>query len=96
MSTSSVSTSTMLHVRVESELKRQASETLEKIGLPLSEAIRLFLRRVVVEQALPLDLKVPNEVTLAAMQEAEELFKKPSLKFKTAEGLFHELERQKQ
>ena len=50
----------MLHVRVTDTLKQRAAATLEGIGLTTSEAIRLFLHRVVVEQRLPLDLKVPN------------------------------------
>ena len=57
----------MLHVRLSETLKTQAAETLGEIGLTTSEAIRLFLHRVVVEQRLPLDLEVPNAETREAM-----------------------------
>ena len=40
------------------------------MGLSVSDAVRLFLRRVVVDQAFPLQLKVPNAETQAAMEES--------------------------
>ena len=58
----------MLHVRVDDHIKAQATETLAAMGLSVSEAVRLFLRRVVADQAFPLELKVPNAQTLAAME----------------------------
>lgn len=39
-------------------------------GLNLSDAIRLFLRQVVVNNGLPFEVKVPNATTRAAMEEA--------------------------
>ena len=43
---------------------------LASIGLTVSDAFRMMLRRVVAEQALPFDPLVPNEETVAAMREA--------------------------
>ncbi len=63
----------MLHVRVDAELKAQASEILASMGLTMSDAVSMLLRRVVAEQAFPLDLKVPNAATRAAMIEARAL-----------------------
>jgi DNA-damage-inducible protein J len=40
------------------------------MGLSMSDAVHLFLRRVVAEQAFPLELKVPNAKTRAAMEES--------------------------
>ena len=48
--------SSMLHVRVDDELKAQASETLAKVGLSISDAVRILLTRVVHEGALPVGL----------------------------------------
>lgn len=65
------STSTsMMHIRVDDDLKAQATETLAAVGLSTSEAVRLFLKRVVVEGGLPSSLKVPNAETRAAMERA--------------------------
>jgi DNA-damage-inducible protein J len=48
----------MIHVRVDEDLKTRASDTLEKMGLSLSDAVRLLLTRIAAEQA----------ETVAAMQ----------------------------
>ena len=60
-----MTTSTMLHIRVDEALKAQASTALEAMGLSLSDAVRLLLKRVASEQAWPLELKVPNAETQA-------------------------------
>lgn len=46
------------------------------MGLSMSDAVRLFLRRVVIDQAFPLQLKVPNAETLAAMEESRAMMAK--------------------
>jgi len=59
---------TMIHVRIDQKLKTQAVDTLDKMGLSLSNAVRLLLIRIAVEKALPFEVRVPNTETLAAMQ----------------------------
>lgn len=46
----------MLHVRIDDELKAHASETLAKFGLTVSDAVRILLTRVAKEGALPAGL----------------------------------------
>jgi DNA-damage-inducible protein J len=46
----------MLHVRIDDELKNQASEKLATFGLTVSDAVRILLTRVVKEGALPASL----------------------------------------
>lgn len=58
----------MIHVRVDHELKRKASQTLSKMGFSMSDAVRLLLTRIEADQALPFAVKVPNAETLAAME----------------------------
>lgn len=82
----------MLHVRVTDLLKQEAAKTLEAIGMTTSEAVRLFLHRVVVEQRLPLDLCVPNAKTEAAIREARDIAARPS-RFTGADALFASLEK---
>ena len=60
----------MVHVRVDEHIKTQATETLAAMGLSVSDAVRVFLTRVVAEQQLPFALKAPNAGTRAAMEEA--------------------------
>ena len=46
----------MLHVRVDDQLKAQASEALAGVGLTLSDAVRILLTRVAAEGGLPAGL----------------------------------------
>lgn len=75
---------TMLHVRVDGETKQQAADVLASMGLTLSDAVRMLLRRVVNDQALPLELKEPNAETRAAMEEARTLAQAAHLRAGTA------------
>ena len=59
----------MIHVRVDQKLKAKAAKALDAMGLSLSDAVRLLLTRIAVEQALPFDVRVPNPVTRAAMED---------------------------
>ena len=58
----------MIHVRVDSKLKARASRTLSRMGLSMSDAVRLLLTRIEADQALPFDIRVPNAATVLAMK----------------------------
>ncbi len=62
---------TMVHVRVDEQLKVSAVTTLNDMGLSISDAVRIFLNRVVVEKAIPFEVRVPNAETMAAIRELE-------------------------
>ena len=83
----------MLHVRIDDDTKTQASEALAAIGLSVSEAVRLFLHRVAVDKQFPLELKVPNAETRAAMAEADAMIKTRRPRFPTADELFAHLDK---
>ena len=85
--------SSMLHVRVDDETKEQATATLKAMGLSVSDAVRLFLHRVVTDKAFPLELKVPNAETSLAMAEADEIARSGAARFATADELFADLEK---
>ncbi|ABQ67588.1 type II toxin-antitoxin system RelB/DinJ family antitoxin [Rhizorhabdus wittichii] len=51
----------MLHVRVDEELKARASQTLADVGLSVSDAVRILLARVAKEGGLPAGLTVDPE-----------------------------------
>jgi DNA-damage-inducible protein J len=46
----------MLHVRVDNQLKDQAAEKLADVGLTISDAVRILLTRIVKEGTLPAGL----------------------------------------
>ena len=83
----------MLHVRIEDSIKAQAMLALDAMGLSVSEAVRLFLHRVVAEQAFPLELKVPNAETRAAMEESRAMMAARKAGFTSAQALFDDLEK---
>ena len=66
-----MATSAMVHVRVDERVKAEAVATLATMGLSVSDAVRLFLTRVVAEQQIPFAIKVPNAVTLAAIADVD-------------------------
>ncbi len=85
--------SAMLHVRVDEEIKVQATEALAAMGLSVSDAVRILLKRVVNDQAFPLELKVPNAETRAAMDEARAMMQAQAVRFDSAGALIDDLEK---
>ena len=84
--------SSMLHVRIDDEVKAKAIAALEAMGLSASGAVRLLFHRIAADQAFPLELKVPNAETRAAMAEAAEIIGSRKLRFRGAEELFADLD----
>ena len=84
---------TMVHVRVDEQIKTQAAETLAAMGLTVSDAVRVFLTLVVAEKQLPFALKVPNTDTRAAMVEVNEIIRKRQARFGTSTELFYDLKK---
>ena len=75
--------------RIEPALKDEAQAVLGRVGLNISDAIRLFLRQVVVARGLPFHVsEYPNATTQAAMLEARQT----RARYDTAKELFDELE----
>jgi DNA-damage-inducible protein J len=85
--------SSMLHVRMDENVKSQAAEALAAMGLSTSDAVRLLFHRIVADQAFPLELKVPNKATRAAMAEADEIIRSGRARFSNADELFADLEK---
>ena len=52
----------MIHVRVDDQLKAQASEALASVGLTVSDAVRILLTRVATEGGLPAGLTADPDV----------------------------------
>jgi DNA-damage-inducible protein J len=84
---------TMVHIRLDENVKAQATETLAAMGLSVSDAVRVFLMRVVADKQLPFALKVPNAETRAAMEEADATGRTRRARFKKAADLFNDLEK---
>ena len=62
---------TYIRARIDRETKEQATEALEAMGLSMSDAIRLLMRRVADERRLPFEVRVPNATSRQAIAELE-------------------------
>ena len=60
-----------VRARVDESLKFNAEHILKEIGLTTSQAINIFLKKVVSEQGIPFELKIPSKRLLSAMNEAQ-------------------------
>ena len=45
--------------RVEPELKAQAEQVLDRLGIPMSNAVGMFLRQIVLQRGIPFEMKLP-------------------------------------
>ena len=61
---------TVVHARIDGQIKEEAAAVLDAMGLTVSDAFRMLLTRIAKERALPFEPLVPNEETIQAMQEA--------------------------
>ena len=52
-------------VRVEPEVKEQAEKILSELGIPMSNAVGMFLRQVVLQRGIPFEMKLPKETPWA-------------------------------
>ena len=82
------SPSDIVRARIDSDTKASASAALAAMGLSVSDAIRMLLRRVADEKRLPFEVIVPNAETRTAIAELEA---GKGQRFKTAEALFDDL-----
>jgi len=51
-------------------IKAEAAAVLAEIGLTVSDFVRIGLTRIARDKALPFEPLIPNETTIAAMNEA--------------------------
>ncbi len=73
---------TNLNIRTDKNIKDQAEEIFNQLGLNMTTAINIFLRTAVRENGIPFELKLdtPNNNTKAAIEEGRKLFNDDSVK----------------
>ena len=62
----------IVRARIPAEMKDRAVDTLNRMGLSISDVIRLTLLRIAEEGRLPFDIEIPNKTTRRAIMELEE------------------------
>ena len=69
-------------IRIEENLKRQAAELFEQLGMDMSSAMNIFLKQCILRGGLPFNVELPKYKTelVEAMKEAKRISKDPDTK----------------
>jgi DNA-damage-inducible protein J len=65
-----MSENSVVRARIDEATKTEAAAVLATMGLTLSDAFRLMVKRIAAEKALPFEPLVPNAETIEAMKAA--------------------------
>ena len=65
--------SASVFTRIEPELKEQAEQILSQLGIPMANAINLYLRQIVLQKGIPFPVKLPGRkpIAMGTLSEAE-------------------------
>jgi len=66
--------SSSIYTRVEPELKEQVEQVLSKLGIPVANAINLFLHQIVLQNGIPFEVKLPRNKLLDYSMLSQEQF----------------------
>lgn len=68
-----VAKTTNLYIRLEPELKEQAEAVLGQLGIPMSNAVNIFLKQVVLQKGIPFEVKLPvtKPIGVSSLNESE-------------------------
>lgn len=87
----------MIQTRVDAESKKQAEEILNRLGMSLNDAVRIFISQVVMARGLPFQPKLPTEEEFIAQAvadaEADVKAGRVSGSFSTVDELMADLEK---
>ncbi len=61
------------NITIDAEVKKQAQELFADLGMDLSTAINIYLKKALAEQGIPFEVsrEVPNAVTAKAIADSE-------------------------
>ena len=73
---------TPTQIRIDSDIKQQASALFGHLGLDMSSAVNLFLHQCVLRGGLPFSVEIPqyNQKVLDAMTEAKRISRDPDIR----------------
>lgn len=66
---------TNVTIRIDKTLRDQAEELFADFGLNMTSAYIMFIKQALREQRIPFEIRrdIPNETTIAAINEAEQM-----------------------
>ena len=84
-----------INIRIDDDIKAKAESIFKKLGLTPTTAINLFYHQVIRTNSIPFELKaeIPNEVTMGAIKEVEEMDRNPEnyTAYKNVDDLLEDL-----
>lgn len=86
---------TNINIRVDKDVKAEAEAIAAALGMNLSTAVNIFLRRMIACDGIPFDVRLsPNAKTLAAMRETDDILagRIQTRKYSSAQELFDDLD----
>jgi len=57
-------------IKLDVEIKAKAKEIFQELGITMGEAVNIFLNQVALHKGLPFEVKIPNNETKKAIEEA--------------------------
>ena len=59
-------------MKLDVETKAKAKEIFKELGITMGEAVNMFLSQVTLHKGLPFEVKIPNDETKKAIEEARQ------------------------
>lgn len=58
-----------IQIRIDEKTKKSAKKVLDKIGMDMSSAVKVYLKQIVITQGIPIQLLTENGLTIQQEQE---------------------------
>lgn len=83
-----------INIRVDEKLKSQSENIFDELGMGMTAAITIFLKAVVRNNGIPFSLEIPNNETIKAFKEADDISsgKVKAKKYKSSADLRKDLD----
>lgn len=82
-------------IRIDEEVKKTAEALLNGVGMSVSTAAEVFFRQMIKKGKIPFDIEmdsIPNNVTVAAIREGDEMLKKGTGKrYSSTKSMFDDI-----
>ncbi len=85
-----MSKTAIVNTRIEPKLKNEVENIFAQLGLTTTQAVTLFFAHVKNYRGLPFELRLPNETTQRAIEQARK--RKGLMKFHSVKELLTDLE----
>ena len=79
----------VISARIDPKLKNRAENIFIQLGITASQAITLFYKQVELQRGIPFSIKIPNALTMEALEDAR--LRQNLDSFEDTESLFEDL-----